>query len=191
MNNIGIESGTCTWATPTDTWSNNDGLEKRPRRERLPKEVFKSKLLTILFNFVDKMAENRRNARPRGHASYRKSSPCVLSKGFTNGPLIKSPEPKNYVRSFELPKSWDWRNVEGINYLSWNVNQHIPQYCGSCWAQATLSAIADRFIIADRHKYANLALSPQVIVNCRAGGSCEGGAPEQVYEFLHATGVSK
>ena len=65
----------------------------------------------------------------------------------------------------------------GINYLSWTVNQHIPQYCGSCWAQATISAIADRFIISDRQKFANLALSPQVIVNCRAGGSCEGGMP--------------
>ena len=73
--------------------------------------------------------------------------------------------------------------------MSWTVNQHIPQYCGSCWAQATVSALADRFIIADRKKYANLALSPQVIVNCRAGGSCEGGAPEQVYEFLNRIGV--
>ena len=50
----------------------------------------------------------------------------------------------------------------------------IPKYCGSCWAQGTLSAIADRFIIADRKKYANLALSVEMILNCRAGGSCEG-----------------
>ena len=109
---------------------------------------------------------------------------------YTNGPVIKTPEPKLTIHSSVLPKTWDWRDIDGVNYLSWTVNQHIPKYCGSCWAQATTSALADRFIIADKNKYANLALSPQVIVNCRAGGSCEGGNPGGVYEFAHKVGVS-
>jgi cathepsin X len=38
----------------------------------------------------------------------------------------------------------------------------VPHYCGSCWAQGTASALADRFIVADRQRFANVALSPQV-----------------------------
>ena len=58
----------------------------------------------------------------------------------------------------------------------------VCRYCGSCWAQGTLAALADRFNIAAGDSFPSLALSPQAIINCRAGGSCEGGNPAGVYE---------
>ena len=34
-----------------------------------------------------------------------------------------------------------------------------------------------------------MTLSPQVIINCKAGGSCNGGNPKEVYVYAHKNGV--
>ncbi|TRY62781.1 hypothetical protein TCAL_00854 [Tigriopus californicus] len=92
-----------------------------------------------------------------------------------------------------------WRQkifpTDGLEKCEWDqfhvlvVNQHTPKYCGSCWAQAGVSSLADRFIIADPKAYANLALSVQYILNCRgAGGDCHGGDALQLYKFINQNG---
>ena len=45
---------------------------------------------------------------------------------------VLSKTPDAYVSSEDLPESFTWSNVSGHNFLSKSLNQHIPQYCGSC-----------------------------------------------------------
>jgi len=90
-----------------------------------------------------------------------------------------------------MPANWDWRNMEGVNYLSWNKNQHIPIYCGSCWAQGSTSSLADRFnILSKGDMMTPIALDAQVIVNCAVGGgTCSGGEPDDVFEYAFKNGI--
>jgi cathepsin X len=80
--------------------------------------------------------------------------------------------------------------MNGLNYLSWNKNQHIPEYCGSCWAQGSTSALADRFnILLGNKNPTPVALNAQVMINCNAGGTCNGGDPSGVYRYAYKTGI--
>lgn len=64
-------------------------------------------------------------------------------------------------------------------------NQHLPQYCGSCWAHGAVSALADRIKIARGAKGIDINLSVQHILNCAGVGSCHGGSIAGVYSWLY------
>ena len=53
-----------------------------------------------------------------------------------------------------LPDAWNWAGGDGDVNLGPSRNQHIPQYCGSCWANATASMLEDRMIIAQHRAQA-------------------------------------
>mmetsp|Transcript_31225 Transcript_31225/g.57743 ORF Transcript_31225/g.57743 Transcript_31225/m.57743 type:complete len:372 (-) Transcript_31225:160-1275(-) len=101
-----------------------------------------------------------------------------------------SPLPHEYIDKKNLPKNWDWRNVKGKSFLTHSLNQHIPQYCGSCWAHGALSALADRIKIARGGVGDDINLSIQYVLNCGKGvaGSCWGGSHSGVYEFAKTQG---
>jgi cathepsin X len=108
---------------------------------------------------------------------------------FTFGPVVTQPLPHEYIKEEDLPEAFDWSNNSGINYLTNARNQHIPQYCGACWAFGTTSALSDRIKIMRNLSWPEIYLPPQVLLNCGNAGTCDGGEPGAVYEYIHQNGI--
>ena len=83
-----------------------------------------------------------------------------------------------------MPKEFNWCNKDGVNYCTRSRNQHIPQYCGSCWAHGSVSALGDRIKIARGAKGIDIDLSVQHVLNCGNVGSCHGGSVIGTYQWI-------
>jgi len=102
------------------------------------------------------------------------------------GNLTRSALPHETLRSADLPDSFTWCNKDGVNYCTESRNQHIPQYCGSCWAHGAISALGDRIKIARKGKGVDINLAVQHMLNCGNAGSCHGGSVDGPYQWIHS-----
>jgi cathepsin X len=93
----------------------------------------------------------------------------------------------------EIPQEFNWNNHNNDSYLTKTLNQHLPQYCGSCWAHGAISSLSDRIKIY--RKMSNITgpdinLSIQFVLNCgsKIAGSCYGGTASGTYQFIKEFG---
>lgn len=113
-----------------------------------------------------------------------------IMEGHTKRSHIISPLPHTYLVEEDIPDNFTWDNVDGKSYLTKSINQHIPHYCGSCWAHGAISSLADRIKIARKGEGHDISLSVQFILNCGAGtaGSCHGGYHTGAYQVIKEKG---
>jgi len=90
------------------------------------------------------------------------------------------------------PRDFDWRDVNGRNFVTADLNQHQPYYCGSCWVHGTTSALNDRIKIMRGARFPDVILSRQALMNCVPDPEgvgpppgCGGGDPMMIHSFMH------
>jgi len=89
------------------------------------------------------------------------------------------------------PQDFIWWDVDGTNYLTEVKNQHIPSYCGSCWAQGSTSALSDRIKIARKAAWPDINIAPQVLISCEmTDDGCHGGDHYVAYGWMHDNQVT-
>merc|ERR1711939_598909 len=101
------------------------------------------------------------------------------------GSHVISPLPQDIIPTSALPANFSWCDKDGVNYCTKSLNQHIPQYCGSCWPHGSVSALGDRIKIMRKAQAPEINLSVQHILNCGNVGSCHGGSVDGPYQWLH------
>jgi cathepsin X len=175
------------WATPKDTWSPQEWYNVTLAQE------FNSSNDQTVYEFPQPQYTGSAVETPAEEFLINlEETPCRVAKSFWTMGGEKRPEVMPYEKYSvaELGDNLDWRNKDGKNYLSWSVNQHVPRYCGSCWAMGSTSAIADRFnILNGLHTITPVGIDAQMVINNQWGGSCNGGNPNEVYENAHVNGL--
>ena len=162
-----MESSGCAWATPVDTWTTPAVHIPTAEEQNDP--------------------NNKHSVGYDPNDVTRTHIPVSQKCRFDSKNTMIDYE--RYATNDDLPETIDWRNKDGNNYCSPVKNQHIPIYCGSCWAQATTSVLSDRINIVKGSLKRQISLSTQVVVNCQGGGSCHGGWPEEVFAFAKNQGI--
>jgi len=95
------------------------------------------------------------------------------------------------VPGCKLPPKWDWRNVNGINYLNPIRDQGT---CGSCWAFATIGSVENVYNVEKNCPACNKDLSEQNLVSndapcCGYCGDCNAGRPHEALKYVKIKGV--
>lgn len=134
----------------------------------------------------------------RASASAKRPNPIIrneqLWEEMRAGKHLLTPQPHTYLSVEELPQDFSWSSVNGTNYLTTLRNQHIPVYCGSCWAMGSSSALADRLNIKQGPAtMSQNMLSVQNIISCgndaTGCGTCDGGDDGPVYQYAKEHGI--
>jgi len=89
--------------------------------------------------------------------------------------------------SSTLPSSFDWRNVNGSNWMTPVKHQGV---CGSCWDFSAVGAVEAKFNIDNKNPKLLYDLAEQDLLSCGHVGNCQyGGLPADALEYIKNSGI--
>lgn len=118
-------------------------------------------------------------AGPYEHFEHMTHQQIVNMAGGNTASRLSFPQPavpsdEDRRQAAALPAEWDWRNVNGIDYVPAVRNQGN---CGSCYAFSSLAMNEARLRVLSNNTI-QLSFSPQDIVDCSVySQGCDGGFP--------------
>ncbi|RXM28917.1 Dipeptidyl peptidase 1 [Acipenser ruthenus] len=85
-----------------------------------------------------------------------------------------------------VPESWDWRNVQGVNYVSPVRNQAA---CGSCYSFASMGMLEARIRILTNNTQTPVFSTQQVVSCSEYSQGCDGGFPYLIGKYIQDFGM--
>jgi hypothetical protein len=105
-------------------------------------------------------------------------------------------EPRFRAAKVKVPESFSWNNHSDVQKYYPNLDHHVispvldQKHCGSCWAFATSSCVADRWAIANNKP--NPIFSPTFLLSCdELENGCQGGFINKALSFVNKKGAVK
>jgi len=131
-------------AGPLSCWQRCAAAQARPHSNTVNNITMTALALFVLALFV-------LGSGVWGRSCYKPSQ--ALRRGTIPASVVKTTQPP--MAPGQLPENFDWRNAGakagasgGGNLCGHVLTQQQPHVCGSCWAEAAMGALSDRFVIA-------------------------------------------
>uniref|UniRef100_A0A8C3GKA4 Dipeptidyl peptidase 1 n=1 Tax=Cairina moschata TaxID=8855 RepID=A0A8C3GKA4_CAIMO len=166
-------SGQKISSSPSDVHVNQLPLQK-------PQGRLSSRRYVHNFDFVNAINTQQKSWRATRYKEYENFALEELTRragglySRTSRPKPAPLTPELLKKVSGLPESWDWRNVNGVNYVSPVRNQAS---CGSCYAFASMGMLEARIRILTNNTQKPI-FSPQQVVSCsQYSQGCDGGFP--------------
>lgn len=121
----------------------------------------------------------------KGETSVSNLSKSSLRKLFGNN--LVTPENTLIYTENAVKEKWDWRNVDGQNWLTPIGNQGA---CGSCLAFASIAVLEAQYTIDSKLSWLKAQFSPQMLFDCGQGSCAIGWMPEIAVYQLRTVGAT-
>jgi C1A family cysteine protease len=120
----------------------------------------------------------------RGETSVSNLAPSAIKNLFGN--RLVTPENTLQYTESAVKEKWDWRNVDGQNWLTPIGNQGA---CGACLAFASVAVIEGQYTIDNKFSWLKSQFSPQALFDCGQGDCRIGWMPEYAIIQMQAIGT--